>query len=59
MPSKKNVEELFRQVKLIKKDTSLNLKISNDRSIRAFDDKLLIVSIMNHLPSYHFKWAGQ
>jgi tRNA(Ile)-lysidine synthase len=59
MPSKKNVEELFRQVKLIKKDTSLNLKISNDRSIRAFDDKLLIVSIMNDLPSYHFKWAGQ
>jgi len=59
MPSKKNVDELFRQVKLIKKDTSLNLKISNDRSIRAFDDKLLIVSIMNHLPSYHFKWAGQ
>jgi tRNA(Ile)-lysidine synthase len=59
MPSKKNVEELFRQVKLIKKDTSLNLKISNDRSIRAFDDKLLIISIMNDLPSYHFKWAGQ
>ena len=59
MPSKKNVDELFRQVKLIKKDTSLNLKISNDRSIRAFDDKLLIVSIMNDLPSYHFKWAGQ
>ena len=59
MPSKKNVEELFRQVKLIKKDTSLNLKISNDRSIRAFDDKLLIVSIMNDLPSYNFKWAGQ
>jgi tRNA(Ile)-lysidine synthase len=50
MPSKKNVEELFRQVKLIKKDTSLNLKISNDRSIRAFDD---------NLPSYRFKWAGQ
>jgi len=59
MPSKKNVEELFRQVKLIKKDTSLNLKISNDRSIRAFDDKLLIVSILNDLPSYHFKWVGQ
>jgi tRNA(Ile)-lysidine synthase len=59
MPSKKNVEELFRQVKLIKKDTSLNLKISNDRSIRAFGNKLFIVSMKNNLPSYRFKWAGQ
>jgi tRNA(Ile)-lysidine synthase len=59
MPSKKNVEELLRQVKLIKKDTSLNLKISNDRAIRAFGDKLFIVSMMSNLSSYHFKWSGQ
>jgi tRNA(Ile)-lysidine synthase len=59
MPSKKNIEELFRQVNFIKKDTSLNLKISNDQSIRAFGDKLFIVSMMNKLASYHFKWAGQ
>jgi len=59
MPSKKNVEELFRQVRLIKKDTSLNVKISNDRAIRAFGDKIFIVSMMNNLDSYHFKWVGQ
>jgi tRNA(Ile)-lysidine synthase len=59
MPSKKNIEELFRQVKQIKKDTSLSLKISNDRAIRAFGDKLFIVSMMNNLASYHFKWSGQ
>jgi tRNA(Ile)-lysidine synthase len=59
MPSKKNVDELFRQVKLIKKDTSLNVKISNDRAIRAFGDKIFIVSMMNNLDSYHFKWVGQ
>jgi len=59
MPSKKNIEEVFRQVKCIKKDTSLNLKISDDQSIRAFGNKLFIVSMMNKFSSYHFKWAGQ
>ncbi len=59
MPSKKNVEELFRQVRLIKKDTSLNVKISDDRAIRAFGDKIFIVSMTNKSSSYHFKWAGQ
>ena len=59
MPSKKNIEELFRQVSFIKKDTSLNLKISNDQSIRAFGDKLFIVNMKNKLATYHFKWSGQ
>ena len=59
MPSKKNIEELFRQVKFIKKDTSLNLKISNDQAIRAFGDKLFIVNIVNKLSTYNFKWSGQ
>ena len=59
MPSKKNIEEVFRQVKHIKKDTSLNLKISDDQSIRAFGNKLFIVSMMNKFSSYYFKWAGQ
>jgi tRNA(Ile)-lysidine synthase len=59
MPSKKNIKEIFRQVKYIKKDTSLNFKISNNQSIRAFDDKLFIVSMMKNLSSYNFKWAGE
>ena len=59
MPSKKNIEELFRQVSFIKKDTSLNLKISNDQSIRAFGDKLFIVNTKNKLATYRFKWSGQ
>ena len=59
MPSKKNIEELTRQVNYIKKDTSLNLKISNDQSIRAYGDKLFIVNMKNKLSSYHLKWSGQ
>jgi len=59
MPSKKNIEELTRQVNYIKKDTSLNLKISNDNAIRAFGDKLFIVNMKNKLTSYHLKWSGQ
>ena len=59
MPSKKNIEELFRQVSFIKKDTSLNLKISDDQSIRAFGEKLFIVNTKNKLANYHFKWSGQ
>jgi tRNA(Ile)-lysidine synthase len=59
MPSKKNIKEIFRQVKYIKKDTSLNLKISNDQVIRAFDEKLFIVKMKSKLSSYHFKWSGE
>ena len=59
MPNKKNIEELFRQVKYIKKDTSLNLKISNNQAIRAFGDKLFIVNMKNKLSTYNFKWSGQ
>ena len=56
MPSKKNIEELTRQVNCIKKDTSLNLKISNDNAIRAFGDKLFIIKIKNKLSTYNLKW---
>ena len=59
MPSKKNIEELTRQVNYIKKDTSLNLKISNDNAIRAFGDKLFIVNMKNKLFTYNLKWSGQ
>ena len=40
-------ENSFRVVDFIrlKKDTSLNLKISNDNAIRAFGDKLFIVNM--------------
>ena len=50
---KKISKSSSRQVNFIKKDTSLNLKISNDQSIRAFGDKLFIVNMKNKLASYH------
>ena len=59
MPSKKNIEELFRQVENIKSDTSLNLKISDDHSIRASGNKLFIVEINNHSLNFDLIWSGQ
>lgn len=59
MPSRKNIEELFRQVKNIKSDTSLNLKISDNHSIRAFGNKLFIVEINDQSSSFDLIWSGQ
>lgn len=59
MPSRKNIEELFRQVKNIKSDTSLNLKISDNHSIRASSNKLFIVEINNKSSNYDLIWSGQ
>ena len=59
MPSRKNIEELFRQVKNIKSDTSLNLKISDNFSIRASNNKLFIVEINNQSSNYDLIWSGQ
>jgi len=59
MPSRKNIEELFRQVNNIKSDTSLNLKISDNHSIRASSNKLFIVEINNQSSNYDLIWSGQ
>ena len=59
MPSRKNIEELFRQVENIKSDTSLNLKISDNHSIRASGNKLFIVEINNQSSNYDLIWSGQ
>jgi len=59
MPSKKNIDELYRQVQYIKKDTSLNLKISIDKSIRAHHDKLLIVNSEIKLNAFNLSWSGE
>ena len=59
MPSKKNMDELYRQLKDIKKDSALNLKISKDKSVRAYHDKLFIVNSDIKPSSYNFNWSGE
>ena len=59
MPSKKNMDELYRQLKFIKKDSALNLKISKDKSVRAYHDKLFIVNSEIKPSTYNLKWSGE
>ena len=59
MPSKKNMNELYNQVVFIKNDTALNLKVSEEVSIRAHNNKLLIVNLDINLSTFDLKWSGQ
>ena len=59
MPSKKNIVELYKQVVFIKKDTSLNLKISEEASIRAHNNKLFIGNFNIKPDTFDLKWSGQ
>ena len=59
MPSKKNMGELYKQMFFIKKDTALNLKISEEVSIRAHNNKLLIVNLNINSSTFDLKWSGQ
>lgn len=59
MPSKKNIDELYRQLMYIKKDSALNLKISKDKSVRAHHEKLFIVNSEIKPSMYNLKWSGE
>ncbi len=59
MPSKKNMDELYRQLKFIKKDSALNLKISKEKSVRAHHDKLFIVNSDIKPSTYNLNWSGE
>ena len=59
MPSKKNMDELYRQLKHIKKDSALNLKISKDKCVRAHHDKLFIVNSEIKPSKYNLNWSGE
>ena len=59
MPSKKYIDELYNQVVFIKKDTSLNLQISKEASIRAHNNKLFIINLNIKPDTFDLKWSGQ
>ena len=59
MLSKKNIDELYKQVFFIKKDTALNLKVSDEVSIRAYKNKLLIANLNINSSTFDLKWSGQ
>jgi len=59
MLSKKNIDELYKQMLFIKKDTALNLKVSDEVSIRAYKNKLLIANLNINSSVFDLKWSGQ
>ena len=58
MPSKKNIDELYKQMVFIKKDTALNLKVSEEVSIRAYKNKLLIANLNNNSSAFDLRMVG-
>jgi len=59
MPSRKNIDELYKQILCMKKDSSLNLKISHEQSIRTHNNKLFIVNLNINSSNFDLKWSGQ
>ena len=53
------MDELYRQLKHIKKDSALNLKISKDKCVRAHHDKLFIVNSEIKPSTYNLNWYGE
>ena len=59
MPSLKVTLELYKQIKNIKKDSLVNIKISQDMSIRAYNNELWLVPIKNTQQNYEIFWRGE
>jgi tRNA(Ile)-lysidine synthase len=59
MPSLKVMLELYKQIKNIKKDSLVNIKISQDMSIRAYNNELWLVPIKNTQQNYEIFWRGE
>ena len=59
MPSKKIINELYNQIKVVKKDSQINIHISSEMSVRAYNDFLWLVKITKEKNSYDLIWKGE
>ena len=59
MPSKKTMNELYKQVKDVKKDALLNIDISESISIKAYHDELFLVEKTIKIDPYELIWRGE
>ena len=59
MPTKKTMNELYNQIKMVKKDSQINIHISSKMSVRAYDDFLWLVKIKKEKNSYDLIWKGE
>ena len=59
MPSKKTMNELYNQIKIVKKDSQINIHISSKMSVRAYNDFLWLVKITKDKHNYDLIWKGE
>ena len=59
MPSKKIMNELYNQIKSVKKDSQINIHISSETSVRAYNNFLWLVRIIKDKHSYDLIWKGE
>ena len=59
MPTKKIINELYNQIKVVKKDSQINIHISSGMSVRAYDDFLWLVKITKEKNTYDLIWKGE
>ena len=59
MPTKKTMNELYNQIKIVKKDSQINIHISSETSVRAYNDFLWLVKITKDKHSYDLIWKGE
>jgi len=59
MPSKKTINELYNQIKIVKKDSQINIHISSEMSVRAYNDFLWLVKITKDKHNYDLIWKGE
>ena len=59
MPSKKTMNELYNQIKIVKKDSQINIHISSKMSVRAYNDFLWLVKIKKDKHNYDLIWKGE
>jgi tRNA(Ile)-lysidine synthase len=59
MPSLKIMQEIYKQIKTIRKDAQIIINISQDTAIRAYKNELWLVVIKEDQKDYEFYWRGE
>ena len=59
MPSFKVMQEIYKQIKTIRKDGQIIINISQDTSIQAYKNELWLVPITENQKDYEIYWHGE
>jgi tRNA(Ile)-lysidine synthase len=59
MPSFKVMQEIYKQIKTIRKDAKIIINLSQDTAIRAYKNELWLVPITENQKDYEIYWHGE